>query len=265
MLDRMMHMDGFQQRFNGIARLYGEAALERFRTAHMAVIGIGGVGSWTAEALARSGVGRLTLIDLDEICVSNSNRQLHTLTETIGQSKVKVMADRLRAINPELRVDAVEDFFTSSTAAQVLAGGFDGLVDAIDSLKNKCLLIARCQELRIPLITVGGAGGRRNPAKVQIADLSQTSSDGLLRQVRRELRHSYNFPKEGPFNIPAVFSTEAPVFPTPEGGVCDKPQVGQGGKGGCEQGYGAASFVTGTFGFAAASAMLDEMLKSPKA
>jgi tRNA A37 threonylcarbamoyladenosine dehydratase len=264
MLDRMMHMDGFQQRFNGIARLYGEAALECFRTAHVAVIGVGGVGSWTAEALVRSGIGRLTLIDLDEICVSNSNRQLHTLTETIGQSKVKVMADRLRAINPELRVDAVEDFFTSSTATQLLADGFDGLVDAIDSLKNKCLLIARCQELRIPIVTVGGAGGRRNPAKVQIADLSQTNSDGLLRSVRRELRHSYNFPKEGLFHIPAIFSTEAPVFPTPEGGVCDKPQAGQGGKGGCEQGYGAASFVTGAFGFAAASAMLDELLRSPQ-
>jgi tRNA A37 threonylcarbamoyladenosine dehydratase len=262
MLDRMNAMEAFQQRFNGIARLYGEAALERFRTAHLAVVGIGGVGSWTAEALARSGVGRLTLIDLDEICVSNSNRQLHTLNETIGQSKVKVMADRLRAINPELRVDAVEDFFTSSTASQLLALGFDGLVDAIDSLKNKCLLIARCQELRIPLVTVGGAGGRRNPSKVQIADLSATSSDGLLRQVRRELRHEHNFPKDGLFHVPAVFSTEAPVFPTPEGGICNKPQAGQGGKGGCEQGYGAASFVTGAFGFAAASAMLDELLRN---
>ncbi len=254
-------MNAFQQRFNGIARLYGEAALERFRTAHVAVVGIGGVGSWTAEALARSGVGHLTLIDLDEICVSNSNRQLHTLTETIGQSKVRVMAERLRAINPEIQVAAIEDFFTSSTATQLLSGGFDGLVDAIDSLKNKCLLLARCQELRIPLVTVGGAGGRRNPSKVQIADLSATSSDGLLRQVRRELRHQYQFPKEGSFHIPAVFSTEAPVFPTSDGGICDKPQAGQGGKGGCEQGYGAASFVTGAFGFAAAAAMLDELLR----
>src|SRR6478735_3435704 len=140
----MQAMDPYQQRFNGIARLYGTAALERFRTAHVAVIGIGGVGSWTAEALARSGVGHLTLIDLDEICVSNSNRQLHTLTATIGLSKVQVMAERLRAINPELRVDVIEDFFTSSTAEQILRQRFDGLVDAIDSLKNKCLLIARC-------------------------------------------------------------------------------------------------------------------------
>jgi tRNA A37 threonylcarbamoyladenosine dehydratase len=255
-------MDAFQQRFNGIARLYGEASLERFRAAHVAVVGVGGVGSWTAEALARSGVGRLTLIDLDEVCVSNSNRQLHTLTETIGQSKVKVMAERLHAINPELKVHAVEDFFTSSTASQILSEGFDGLVDAIDSLKNKCLLIARCQELRIPLVTVGGAGGRRNPCKVQVTDLSATNSDGLLRQVRRELRQQYSFPKEGLFHIPAVFSTEAPVFPTAEGGICNKPQPGQGGKGGCEQGYGAASFVTGAFGFAASSAMLDELLRN---
>jgi tRNA threonylcarbamoyladenosine dehydratase len=256
-------MDAFQQRFNGIARLYGEAALERFRMAHVAIVGVGGVGSWTAEALARSGVGRLTLIDLDEVCVSNSNRQLHTLTETIGRSKVRVMAERLLSINPELQIDAIEDFFTSSTASQLLAGGFDGLVDAIDSLKNKCLLIARCQELRIPLVTVGGAGGRRNPSKVQMSDLAATNSDGLLRQVRRELRQQYDFPKEGLFHIPAVFSTEPPVFPTPDGGVCDKPQQGQGGKGGCEQGYGAASFVTGAFGFAAASAMLDELLRVP--
>lgn len=253
-------MDGYQQRFNGIARLYGESALERFRRAHVAVVGIGGVGSWTAEALARSGIGRITLIDLDEICISNSNRQLHTLTGTIGLSKVKVMAERLMTINPELEVKAIEDFFTSSTAEHLLAQRFDGLVDAIDSLKNKCLLIARCKDLRIPLVTVGGAGGRRNPAKVQITDLADTTSDGLLRSVRRELRQVHSFPKEGPFHVPAVFSSEAPVFPTPEGGICLKPQAGEGGKGGCEQGYGAASFVTGAFGFAAASAMLDALL-----
>ncbi|WP_141732829.1 tRNA threonylcarbamoyladenosine dehydratase [Oligoflexus tunisiensis] len=256
-------MDAFQQRFNGIARLYGEVALERFRQAHVAVVGVGGVGSWAAEALARTGVGRLTLIDLDEVCISNTNRQLHTLTPTIGRSKVQVMAERLRSINPELDVHAVDDFFTSSTATQLLNQGYDGLVDAIDSLKNKCLLIARCQQLRIPLVTVGGAGGRRNPTKIQVADLAATSNDGLLRQVRRELRQEYKFPKDGPFQIPAVFSTEAPVFPTPEGGICNKPQPGQSGKGGCEQGYGAASFVTGTFGFAAASVMLDELLRTP--
>ncbi len=254
-------MDGFQQRFNGIARLYGDAGLARFRKAHVAVVGVGGVGSWTAEALARSGVGRLTLIDLDEVCISNSNRQLHTLTDTVGRSKVQVMAERLLAINPEIQVDAIDDFFTSSTASALLEVRYDGLVDAIDSLKNKCLLLARCRELRIPLVTVGGAGGRRNPARIQIADLSATSSDGLLRQVRRELRHQHDFPKEGLFHIPAVFSTEPPVFPTAEGGICATPQSGQGGKGGCEQGYGAASFVTGTFGFAAASAMLDELLR----
>jgi tRNA A37 threonylcarbamoyladenosine dehydratase len=254
-------MDAYQQRFNGIARLYGDAALERFRKSHLAIVGVGGVGSWTAEALVRSGIGRLTLIDLDEICVSNSNRQLHTLHETIGRSKVLVMAERLLAINPELQVDAIEDFFTSTTASQLLLPGYDGLVDAIDSLQNKCLLIACCQQIQMPLVTVGGAGGRRNPAKVQIADLAATCSDGLLRSVRRELRHQHNFPKEGLFDIPAVFSTETPVFPTSEGGICEKPQAGQAVNGGCEQGYGAASFVTGAFGFAAASAMLDKLLR----
>jgi tRNA A37 threonylcarbamoyladenosine dehydratase len=254
-------MDAFQQRFNGIARLYGDKALDTFRNAHIAIIGIGGVGSWTAEALARSGIGRLTLIDLDEVCISNSNRQLHTLTETIGQSKAQVMAERMRSINPDIQVQAIHDFFTSTTAENLLGLPFDLIVDAIDSLKNKCLLIARCQQLNIGLVTVGGAGGRRDPTHVRQADLSSTSNDGLLRQVRRELRQHYNFPKEGSFDIPAIFSTEMPVFPTADGKVCLKPQAGQGGKGGCEQGYGAASFVTGTFGFAAASAALSLLLE----
>ncbi len=250
-------MDSYQQRFSGIARLYGERALEAFHNAHIAVIGVGGVGSWTAEALVRSGVGRLTLIDLDEVCISNSNRQLHTLHETIGRSKVKVMAERLLAINPELQVEAIEDFFTSATAQHLLQESFDVVVDAIDSLQNKCLLIAQCQQRSIGLVTVGGAGGRKDPTKIQQADLSSTSNDGLLRSVRRELRHRHHFPKEGSFGVPAIFSIEAPVFPTADGGTCEKPQAAQGGKGGCEQGYGAASFVTGAFGFAAASAALN--------
>ncbi|MCX6131812.1 MAG: tRNA threonylcarbamoyladenosine dehydratase, partial [Proteobacteria bacterium] len=182
-------MDGFQQRFNGIGRLYGEKALQRFQASHLAVIGIGGVGSWTAEALARSGVGRLTLIDLDEVCISNSNRQVHALQNTIGQLKVNVIAERLRLINPQLEVSAIGDFFTSQTSERLLDIGFDGVVDAIDSLQNKCLLIARCRARHIPIVTVGGAGGRRDPTQIQVHDLSASSHDALLRHVRRELRN----------------------------------------------------------------------------
>ena len=255
-------MDGYQQRFNGISRLYGAKALAIFQRSHLAVIGIGGVGSWTAEALARSGIGKLTLIDLDEVCISNSNRQLHTLQNTIGQLKARVMAERLLLINPELSVDAIGDFFTSQTADRLLDRGFDGLVDAIDSLQNKCLLIAKCRSRGLPIVTVGGAGGRRDPCKLLSDDLSSSSHDGLLRQVRRELRSTYGFPAQGSFGVPAIFSCEAPVFPGSDGEVCTTRQLGERSQGGCEHGYGAASFVTGAFGFAAAASILEQLIQA---
>jgi tRNA A37 threonylcarbamoyladenosine dehydratase len=246
----------YHERFGGIARLTGSAGLGRLRAAHVCVIGLGGVGSWTAEALARSGIGAFTLIDLDEICVSNINRQLPALTQTIGQSKIQVLAERLRGINPECKVACIEEFFTSANADRLLAKEYDYVVDAIDSLTNKCLLIARCRESNIPIITAGGAGGRRNPTRIKVADLAFASHDRLLSSVRKILRSDYRFPSDHqiPFAVPCVFSSERPAFPQADGAVCPE-RAGERTERriNCNSGYGSATFVTGTFGFVAAA------------
>ncbi len=249
-------MSPYELRFSGIGRLFGRRAWQRFQGAHVAIVGIGGVGSWTAEALVRSGVGRITLIDLDDICITNTNRQAHALSDSIGREKVTVMAERMRLINPECEVQTVAEFFTAQTADALLAPGYDLVVDAIDSLQNKCLLIASCYRQNIPLVTVGGAGGRQDPTQIRCDDLSLSRADGLLRQVRKQLRSRYEMPASGLLGIPAIFSLEAPVFPGQDGEVCERREQGTQLRLDCESGYGTASFVTGTFGFAAASAAL---------
>ncbi len=239
-------------RFGGIARLVSQAGLARLRAAHVCVVGLGGVGSWTVEALARSGVGALTLIDLDEVCVTNVNRQLHALEGTVGRAKVAVMAERVRLINPECRVTAVPEFFTEHSAQRLLAPDFTYVVDAIDALGNKCRLLALCRARGLPAITCGAAGGRLDATAVRVADLADATHDRLLAEVRKRLRQEHGFPPPGQkLAVAAVFSPEAPVLPEP-------PACAAAGPGSvpprlnCEWGYGAATFVTGTFGFAAA-------------
>lgn len=251
----------YATRFSGIARLYGIAGLARLRAAHVCVIGIGGVGSWTVEALARSGVGQLTLVDLDDVCVSNVNRQLHALSETVGQSKIEVIAERVKAINPECEVHCEHAFFTENSAPRLLEQPFDYVVDAIDSSKNKCLLIATCRKRKIPVITIGGAGGLLDPSQVAINDLSKSYNDPLLFQVRKELRQKYNFPRERrwKFKVACVYSPEAAVFPEPEGDACDTSKAKTGLRLDCENGLGSATFLTGTFGFTAASHVVKEL------
>lgn len=248
-------MNDFDQRFGGIQRLYSADGLQRLRRSHVCVVGVGGVGTWAAEALARSGIGKLTLIDMDDVCVTNVNRQLHALDGTVGQPKVSAMAARIRLINPECDVQEIAEFFLPSTAEQLLATRFDYVLDAIDNVPNKCLLIARCCELGTPIVTVGGAGGRKNPAAVQMADLAFTTHDGLLQQVRKKLRDEHGFPREAKktFNVPCVFSPEPQVFPQKNGTVCSRPEPGSDLRLNCDAGYGTASFVTGTFGFLAAA------------
>ena len=235
-------------RFGGVARLYGAGGLQRLLQASVCVVGLGGVGSWAAEALARSAVGQLTLVDLDDVCVSNVNRQLQALDGAIGRPKVNVMAERIHAIHPACRVRAVAEFFTESTAEEILESRFDFVVDAIDQVANKCLLIARCRQRGIPIVSAGGAGGRRNPAAIRVADLAQTSRDALLQQVRKRLRDEHGFARDpkAPFGVPCVFSTEPPE---PPAGGCP-------GRVTCDNGYGTASFVTGTFGLVAASCVV---------
>lgn len=255
-------------RFSGISRLYGEAALERFLNARVAIVGIGGVGSWTVEALARSGVGHLTLIDLDEICLSNVNRQLHAMDGQIGRLKTSAMAERVRAIHPDAAVEEKQTFYSEKNADELLAGGFDVVIDAIDAVRQKCHLIAACKERGIPVVTCGAAGGRRDPSCIQVADLALTSQDALLLQTRKNLRAHHGFPKAPTgkkikkFGVTAVFSTEAPVFPQCDGTVsCERPE-GTNLRLNCESGYGTATPVTATFGLIAAAQALEILRRS---
>jgi tRNA A37 threonylcarbamoyladenosine dehydratase len=245
----------FEARFGGIQRLYGREGLARLKAAHVAVVGVGGVGSWTVEALARSGVGQLTLIDADEVCVSNVNRQLPALDGLIGFAKVEALAGRMRAINPEITIHARQDFFTSETADAFLSAKFDYVVDAIDSLANKVLLIAECRKRALPLIASGGAGGRRDATAVRVGDLAQASHDPLLQKVRKKLRAEFGFPTDAklPFGIPAVYSPELPIAPE----ACDVEEKGL--RMDCNSGYGAVTFVTGVFGFAAAGWVVNQI------
>ena len=254
-------MSDFETRFGGIARLYGQAGLEKLRAAHVGVIGIGGVGTWAAEALARSGIGALTLVDLDEVCVTNINRQLHALTETVGRSKVEVMAERIRAINPDCRVTAAQQFFNEQTAEEILAPKFDFILDAIDNVPNKVLLLVRCREKKLPVITCGGAGGRRELTSVRVGDLSKASHDKLLSEVRRRLRQEYGFPGgQSAMDIPCVYSVERTIYPQPDGSVCEaRNEADAGARLNCNGGLGSATFVTGAFGFAAAGLVVREI------
>ena len=245
-------MSDSDSRFGGIGRLYSAEGLERLRRAKVCVVGIGGVGSWAAEALARSAIGHITLVDLDDICVSNINRQLHALEAVVGRPKVTIMAERIRAINPACDVRGVAEFFNQTTADEILATPFDWVLDAIDAVRDKCLLIARCRQKEISIISSGGAGGRRNPLELEIADLAQTTHDALLQQVRKRLREEHGFPRDPktPFNVPCVFSREPAIYP---GGCEPRARLN------CDSGYGAASFVTGAFGLAAASHIVSDI------
>ena len=254
-------MGDFATRFGGIARLYGHGGLEKLRASHVCVVGIGGVGTWAAEALARSGVGALTLVDLDEVCASNINRQLHALTETVGRAKVDVMAERILAINPDCRVTAEPQFFNEQTAAGLLAPKFDFVLDAIDHVANKVLLLAGCRQRNRSVVACGGAGGRRDGTQVRTADLARVSHDRLLAEVRKQLRKEFQFPADGSaMGVACVFSAERPVFAQPDGSVCEnRTAAPDGTRLNCNGGLGSATFVTGAFGFAAAGIVVGKI------
>ena len=256
-------MADFETRFNGIARLFGTDGLRSLRRAHVCVVGIGGVGSWAVEALARSGVGALTLVDLDDVCVSNVNRQIHALNGNVGRAKVEVMAERVRGINPDCRVEARTEFFTESTADALLDKGFSHVIDAIDGVTNKTLLLARCVGNDIPVIACGAAGGRRDATALRIADLSAVSNDRLLSEVRRRLRKEHGFPAHGKeMGVDCVYSPEPPVFPQKDGSVCaarPATEEREGSRLNCDWGLGSATFVTGAFGFAAAGYVVEKI------
>ena len=253
------------ERFAGVERLYGKGALQRLGVAHVAVIGIGGVGSWLVEALARSGIGRMTLFDADDICVSNSNRQMHALDGNFGRNKVDVMRERCLAINPELHITAVTTFVTPANMAELLADPFDLVIDACDAFRVKVELIAWCRRRKQKLIVVGAAGGRTDPTQIRVRDLARTEQDALLALIRRKLRTEFNFPKNKDryFSIPAVYSLENVQYPQADGSVCGiRPTTNpEGGfKLDCGDGLGAATHVTGAFAFAAAAKAIELLL-----
>ncbi len=244
-------MSDYSTRFSAIGRLYGVDGLARIRKARVCVIGLGGVGSWAVEALARSGVGALTLVDMDEVCLSNVNRQIHATTETVGRAKAALLAERVGQIAPECRVSVEEVFFTESTMDRLLAPEYDYMIDAIDATKHKCLLIAEVRKRGLKLITCGGAGGSIDPSRIKIQDLARTINDPLLLQVRKKLRREYGFPKRSrqKFKIDCVYSDELPRFPQSDGSVACEREPGADYRLNCDVGFGSATYVTGTVGF----------------
>jgi tRNA A37 threonylcarbamoyladenosine dehydratase len=251
----------FERRFGGIGRLYGQPALQRFRAAHVCVIGVGGVGSWIVEALARSAIGALTLIDLDNVAESNINRQIQALTTTIGQAKIDALAERIALINPSCKLTLIEDFVASDTLDQMIGGrGYDYVVDAIDNAKAKAALIAYCRDHQIALITIGGAGGQTDPTKIAVRDLNKTEQEPLLKRVRKLLRQNYGFPRgeKHKFHVDAVFSMEPLLMPE-SGAACELDTVHPGITGINCAGFGSSVVVTASFGMVAAAHLLRKL------
>ena len=257
-----MIVDDFESRFGGIVRLYGIKGMDKIRNSKILVIGIGGVGSWVAEALARTGAGHMTLVDLDDVCVTNINRQIHALNGTVGKFKVDVMKDRIHLINPFCEIDTKQCFFSPKNLETIFDKNYDFVVDACDDFTNKCHLIDYCRKNKIPLIVMGGAGGKTDPSQIRVSDMASSSNDKLLARLRKKLRQDFSFPKddEGDFGIWAVWSHERAVYPTPDGCVTHKPP-GMAKNMDCSEGFGSVSFVTGAFAFAATSLVVREIVK----
>ncbi|MNR78029.1 tRNA threonylcarbamoyladenosine dehydratase [compost metagenome] len=252
----------FDRRFGGIARLYGAAALERFRNAHVCVVGVGGVGSWVVEALARSAIGQITMIDLDNLAESNINRQIHALTDTLGKAKVTALAERIAQINPYCVVHEIEDFLTADNLDQMIAAHhYDYIIDAIDNVRAKTALIAYCRRHGLKLVTIGSAGGQIDPTRIEVLDLCRTEQEPLLAKVRKRLRAEHGFPRgtKNKFGINAVFSSEPLRFPeTAEACAVDGDE--QSGITGLNcAGFGSAMVVTASFGLVAAAHVLRKL------
>lgn len=248
------------RRFGGVSRLYGRAGAARIRASHVVVVGIGGVGSWAAEALARSGIGALTLIDLDNVAESNINRQLHALDETIGQPKVEAMSRRIHAYHPDCRVHAVEDFLDEDNVAKLLGTyPVDGVIDCCDQVRAKVACVVHSHEHSLLFISVGAAGGRMLAHQVEIDDLGHLTHDPLLAQVRYRLRRHHHFPPAGKaMRVPCVFSRE------PIQRAADGCEIQQDNSLNCA-GYGSSVAVTATFGMTAAGWMLKKIASAPDA
>jgi len=254
--------DDFERRFGGLRRLYGVAGAQRIFDAHVVVVGIGGVGSWAVEALARSGISRLTLIDMDHVSESNINRQIHALDPTLGQSKADAMRERIGLFHPGCRVDVIDDFVTADNWPQLLSAA-DGLpsalIDACDQVRAKTALAAWARDQQVPFVTVGAAGGKRLAQAVEVADLAEVTHDPLLAQLRYRLRKHHGGQRTGRMGTVCVFSRESVA---PPDASCEM-ESGDGSLN-CH-GYGSVVSVTAAFGLCAAGWVMNALAGSAKA
>ena len=270
MTDSELENYKLHRRFDRMGRLVGDAKMKRLMKSHVMIIGLGGVGSWAAEMIVRSGIGKLTLVDFDEICITNFNRQLHAVQGMVGQQKVEVLAERFKKINPQAEIVPMIKFYNADSCEEIFATRPDYVIDAIDSVTSKCHLLAYCSKNNIPIVTSTGSGGRLDPTRVKISDLAETEIDPLARSVRKILRQQYGFKERGSFGITAVYSPEPDT--KPEDLTYDN---GKGFRCVCPQGdndffncdnrnliMGNAGFVTGAFGMACASAAVRFLCES---
>ena len=247
------------RRFGGLDRLYGIEAARHLRRAHVVVVGLGGVGSWAAEALARSGISRLTLIDMDHIAESNINRQIHALSSTLGQSKIEAMRERIAQIHPECQVELIDDFVSSENWPALLQERPDALIDACDQIKAKQAMALWALKEKVPFVCVGAAGGKRLAHQVDVDDLAQVTHDPLLAQLRYRLRKHHGAPRQGKrMGVRCVFSREAVAGPDASCALEGDGSLN------CH-GYGSLVGVTATFGMCAATEVMNMLVKARKA
>ena len=254
-------MSNYEEKFGSLSRVYGEEIMQMVAGLHICVIGLGGVGSWAAEALARNGVAKITLVDGDDISRGNTNRQIHTLESTIGKSKVSTMKQRLLDINPECEVQTIEQYIDADNLRDILERGYDCVIDAIDGFRTKANIIYCCKRNKIPVITTGGAGGLIDPTQIRMSDLSSTRNDPLAAKVRSELRcqHGFTRNKRYTFGVPCVYSIEQQRYPDKDGQI-DYAKPGVSGLSlDCNFGYGSSVAVTAMFGFTAVARTIEYM------
>jgi tRNA A37 threonylcarbamoyladenosine dehydratase len=266
-------MEDPRRRFDRIERLVGPDAMDTLRRSHLMIVGAGGVGSWAAEAAARSGVGRITVVDFDTVCIRNFNRQIQAVAGTVGRPKAALLAERLRQINPDARMDAVGTYFSEETADEMLALRPDFVIDAIDHITSKCFLVATCKARGIPFAVSTGSGGRTDPTRIRVSDLGRTRVDPLARAIRQILREKHGFPARGSYGVTAVWSDEPASRPhasmddTDCKAGCLCPQ-GENDFQSCTRKnlvMGTAAFVTGAFGLACASVAVRTLIGLPVA
>jgi len=251
-----------QRRFLGVQKLYGSKGYENIQASHVCIVGIGGVGSWVAESLARTHIGELTLIDLDHIAESNINRQIHALSNTLGQAKTLAMAERIQQINPDCKVHCIDDHLSCENIIQYILHDFDYVIDCCDQFRIKAVLIDYCKSNKIHCITVGGAGGRVDPSRIQLSDMTRSEGDALLSKTRKQLRTQHGFSRnlKRRFDIPCVFSTETLRYPDNQGEITMQKSENHSPSGlSCADGFGSLCAVTSTFGMLASAYVLQRL------